>query len=162
VQQTTPQGTLVFAQKYLFEPLGIKNYHWDLDADGVPIGGWGLQMTPREMAKLGYLYLNNGRWDGKQVVSAGWVQQATQPRYETDSDHGLGYGYQWWTYPTHGAYAALGRDGQTIFVVPELSLMVVTTAELDGHGQIYRLIDDYILPAVNRATILPSEGQKTP
>lgn len=148
LQESMPQGALAFAKKNLFKPLGIDNFRWDTDAAGVPIGGWGLQMTPREMAKLGYLYLNNGRWDDKQVVSARWVRQATRPRYETDSTHGLRYGYQWWTYPTHNAYTALGRDGQTIFVVPEMNLMVVTTAEMDGHGQIFKLIDEYILPSV--------------
>jgi len=162
VQESTPQGALAFARKTLFEPLGIKNYHWDTDADRMPIGGWGLQMVPREMAKLGLLYLNQGRWDGQQIVSSQWVHQATQPYYKTDNDSGLRYGYQWWVYSDRHAYAALGRDGQTILVVPELNLIIVTTAELDGHQEVFRLIDDFVLPSVNRATILPTEGQKIP
>jgi CubicO group peptidase (beta-lactamase class C family) len=60
----------------------------------------------------------------------------------------VGYGYQWWTYPSLAAYTALGRAGQTILVIPELDLIVVTTAEMDNHDQIFQLIEQYILPAV--------------
>jgi CubicO group peptidase (beta-lactamase class C family) len=99
------------------------------------------------MAKLGYLYLHAGEWNGEQVVSSGWIAQATRKHTETDGD--LGYGYQWWIYPKYGAYTALGRYGQTIFVVPESDLIVVTTAgSLENHDAIFRLIEDYILPAI--------------
>jgi CubicO group peptidase (beta-lactamase class C family) len=64
----------------------------------------------------------------------------------TDSD--LGYGYQWWTYPSLGAYTALGRGGQTIFVIPEFNLVIVTTAGMDNHDEIFKLIEEHILPAV--------------
>jgi CubicO group peptidase (beta-lactamase class C family) len=100
------------------------------------------------MAKLGYLYLNDGTWDGRQIVSSEWIKAATRKHTETDSD--LGYGYQWWTYPRWGAYTALGRYGQTIFVIPDLNLIVVTTAALDGHDPIFDLIDRTIIPAVER------------
>lgn len=136
-----------FAIKYLFNPLGISNPQWETDAQGILIGGWGLNLTPRDMAKLGYLYLHNGIWEGKQVVSSSWVKAATTKHIRSDGS--LGYGYQWWTYPTHDAYTALGRAGQTIFVVPSLNLIVVTTADLPaGHEPIFNLIDNYILPAV--------------
>jgi CubicO group peptidase (beta-lactamase class C family) len=97
------------------------------------------------MAKLGYLYLHNGQWDGQQIVSANWVADAT--RLHTATDGQLGYGYQWWTYYPLKAYTALGRGGQTVFVIPELDLIVVTTAELDNHDAIFRLIQQYIVPA---------------
>ena len=122
---------------------------WETDATGIPIGGWGLQLTPRYMAKLGYLYLQDGQWDGQQIVSAKWVENATQRHTETDSD--LGYGYQWWTYPSLSAYASLGRDGQMIFVIPGSALVIVTTAEMDGHEQIFQLIEQYIVPAVQQS-----------
>ena len=67
-----------FASQYLFKLLGITNVDWETDATGIPIGGWGLQLTPRYMAKLGYLYLQDGQWDGQQIVSAKWVENATQ------------------------------------------------------------------------------------
>ena len=146
VHHTTEMNPRDFAEEYLFKPLGISNARWDTDAEGIPVGGWGLQLTPRDMAKLGYLYLRHGQWAGQQIVSSEWVANATRTHTETDGE--LGYGYQWWTYPSLKAYTALGRDGQTVFVVPELDLIVVTTAETYGHDQIFQLIQQYILPAV--------------
>ena len=150
LRQTTGMNTRDFADQYLFKPLGISNVKWDTDAAGIPIGGWGLQITPRDMAKLGYLYLRDGQWDGQQIVSAEWVEDATRTHTKTDGD--LGYGYQWWTYPSLSAYTALGRYGQTIFVIPELELVIVTTAEMNGHEEIFRLIEQYIIPAVQEST----------
>jgi CubicO group peptidase (beta-lactamase class C family) len=136
-----------FANKNLFEPLGITQYQWETDRQGIPIGGWGLYLTSRDMAKLGYLFLNNGQWDGKQVVSDGWVKKATTER--VIDGLATGYGYQWWVYPEKGAYAAVGRAGQTIYVVPALNLIIVTTADIPGgHDPIFDLIDHDILPAV--------------
>jgi len=149
LQQTTGMNTGDFAEQTLFKPLGISNVKWDRDETGIPIGGWGLQITPRDMAKLGYLYLQNGQWDGEQIVSSQWVENATQTHTETDSE--LGYGYQWWTYPSLAAYTALGLYGQTIFVVPEVDLVIVTTAEMDNHDEIFQLIEQYILPAVQKS-----------
>lgn len=135
-----------FARKNLFEPLGITRYRWETDSKGIPIGGWGLNLTPRDMAKLGYLFLHEGQWEGKQIVSAGWVREATVEHIP--ASEGRGYGYQWWIYPNNQAYAALGRDGQTIYVIPHLEMIIVTTAEIPaGHGAIHDLIDNYIIPA---------------
>ena len=146
LQKAAGMGTLDFARRNLFEPLGITNLRWDTDRAGIPIGGWGLQITPRDMAKLGYLYLRGGQWDGRQIVSPAWVERATQSQTSTGGN--LGYGYQWWIYPSLGGYTALGRYGQTIFVIPGSDLVIVTTATLDGHDEIFRLIEDYIVPAV--------------
>lgn len=149
LQQRTEIKTREFAQQVLFEPLGISNANWNTDSTGIPIGGWGLQIAARDMAKLGFLYLHDGIWDGQQIVSSGWVDAATQQHTGTDTD--LGYGYQWWTYPSLHAYTALGRYGQTIFVSPDLDLIVVTTAMLDNHDEIFRLIEDYIVPAAQKS-----------
>ena len=148
IQAKTRMNTRDFAEKELFRPLGITDVRWDADSQGIPIGGWGLQITPRDMAKLGYLYLRDGVWEGRQIVSSAWVKAATEKHTSTDGP--LGYGYQWWTYPHWGAYAALGRYGQMIFVVPDLDLIVVTTAAADGHDAIFGLIDQYIVPAAQK------------
>jgi len=103
------------------------------------------------MAKLGYLYLHHGMWDGQRIVSAEWVKAAVEPHTATDSNLGLSYGYQWWMYSAMGAYAALGRDGQTVFVVPDRQLIIVTTAATSGHAAIFKLIKQYIVPAVSAA-----------
>ena len=147
IVQTKSGNADTFARKNLLEPLGITGYRWDTDNRGIPIGGWGLKLTPREMAKLGYLFLHNGLWDGRQVVSSAWVQAATHKHSSTDGN--LGYGYQWWIYDKYGAYTALGRYGQSIFVVPNDNLVIVTTAlSEDNHDRIFALIDNYIVPAV--------------
>ncbi len=148
VQNATKMNTKDFADKELLRPLGITNYAWETDSSGIPIGGWGIEMTPRDFAKLGYLYLHNGEWEGQQVVSAQWVKAATARHVPSDSN--LGYGYQWWTYPSYGAYMALGREGQTIFVVPDQNLIIVTTAGLGNHDPIFQLIDQYLMPAVQK------------
>jgi CubicO group peptidase (beta-lactamase class C family) len=149
LQQATGLNTRTFAEQNLFKPLGISNVSWETDAAGIPIGGWGLQLTPRDMAKLGYLYLRDGKWAGQQIVSAQWVKAATQKYTETDGQ--LGYGYQWWIYPDHGAFTALGAHGQVILVIPELDLVVVTTAQIDSHDEIFQLIEQYILPAAQKS-----------
>lgn len=148
LEQTTDMNPRDFAEQYLFQPLGISNVQWDTDAAGIPIGGWGLQMTPRDMAKLGYLYLQEGQWDGQQIISAEWVENAT--RNHTETGDNLGYGYQWWTYPSLEGYTALGRYGQTIFVIPWADLVIVTTAQIEDHDEIFQLIEEYILPAAQQ------------
>jgi CubicO group peptidase (beta-lactamase class C family) len=146
LKQTTGMNPRDFAEENLFKPLGISNASWELNPAGIPIGGWGLQLTPREMAKLGYLYLHAGQWDGQQVVSSTWVENATQKH--TDAGGILGYGYQWWIIPSLGAYAALGLYGQTILVIPGSDLVIVTTAQTDNHDKIFQLILQYVVPAV--------------
>lgn len=150
VQQATGMGTREFAEANLFGPLGITVDAWPTDSRGIPMGGGGLMITPREMAKLGYLYLRGGEWDGKQIVSKEWVESAT--RKQIDVDEKMGYGYQWWTVPSLDAYAALGRFGQTIVVVPADDLVIVTTASMGGdHEEIFPLIEEYIVPAVRES-----------
>jgi CubicO group peptidase (beta-lactamase class C family) len=146
VAETTGENPEALARRELFEPLGIRDYVWETDPSGLPIGGWGLRLTPRDMAKLGLLYLRQGMWDGRQIIRSDWVLQATRRHTSTDGD--LGYGYQWWTYPRWNAFAALGRDGQTIWVAPDYDLIVVTTAATAGHDPIFDLIDRFIMPTV--------------
>jgi CubicO group peptidase (beta-lactamase class C family) len=147
----TGMDSAAFARRYLFGPLGIRRVEWEKDRNGIPIGGWGLRMTPRDMAKLGYLMLRGGSWDGRQVVGKAWVDSATGERVmDTGSPDGLRYGYLWWVYPAVGGFAALGLEGQTILVVPRLDLVVVITASTPdrGHRGIFPLIADYIVPAM--------------
>jgi CubicO group peptidase (beta-lactamase class C family) len=147
IHEATGQDGVEFAQEALLAPLGITRFGWDRDAAGLPIGGWGLQLTPRDMAKLGYLFLHGGEWDGEQVVSAEWVQAATTAQVPVGDE--VGYGYQWWIHPEVGGYAAEGRYGQTIFVAPAENLIVVTTANgFDNHDPIFELIGERILPAI--------------
>jgi len=145
LQETTGISTIEYAQSQLFEPMGITNFYWELDSSGIPNGGWGLEMTPRDMAKFGYLYLNNGTWDGQQIVPSDWVQYSTQAGLSAGG--GVDYAYQWWVYPDSQLYAAQGLNGQYIFVVPELELVIVFTADMANTSPIHELVEDWIIPA---------------
>lgn len=135
-----------YADERLFAPLGIQNIRWERDRAGTPIGGWGLWLTPRDMAKLGYLYLHNGRWEQRQIVSSEWVHTSVTRHTETDSE--FGYGYQWWTDERRGAFFARGRGGQLIVIIPRHDLIVVFTADVPDDQVLFALIDDYVIPAV--------------
>jgi CubicO group peptidase (beta-lactamase class C family) len=148
--RTTHMTALEFGNKYLFQPLGIPTPIWETDPQGNNVGGDGLSLRPREMAKFGYLYLNQGFWDGKLLVPAEWVRVSTQKHAEADilNDD---YGYLWWvtTVEGHAAYYAAGFGGQFIYVVPDLDLVVVMTGnasfpELSKHLDIVKL---FLLPA---------------
>lgn len=145
IQKSTGMNTADFARTNLFEPLGITGFQWSADSAGLSIGGWGLQLTPREMAKLGYLFLRRGEWDGRQIVSSDWVNAATKK--QVSADNTLGYGYHWWISADGSAYMALGRYGQAIYVKTDLDLVVVITAQEDNHDRALGLIGAYILPA---------------
>lgn len=145
IQKSTGMNTADFARANLLEPLGIAGFQWSADSAGLSIGGWGLQLTPREMAKLGYLFLHRGQWEGRQIVSSDWVNAATKMQVATDNT--LGYGYQWWISADGSAYMALGRFGQVIYVRPDLELVVVITAQENNHDRVLDLIGAYILPA---------------
>lgn len=147
VEHQTGMDAESFAKKYLFDSIGIQNYRWERDSQDIPIGGWGLWLAPRDMARLGYLYLHGGSWQGKQVISERWVKLSTSRIVEGGGR--LDYGYQWWVDEKNEAFAALGRGGQTIYVVPGLDLIVVFTADLPGnHDPLLELIDRYALEAV--------------
>jgi CubicO group peptidase (beta-lactamase class C family) len=145
VQETSGMSTLEFARTYFFKPLGISNVVWQSDPKGIVNGGWGLQLAPRDMAKLGYLYLNQGVWDGWQVVPADWVRTSVEKHVGTGEE--LDYGYQWWVYPALNAYTARGRGGQLIFVIPNLDMVVVFTANVSDDKVLFELIEDFIVPA---------------
>jgi len=134
VEQRAGELMVDYLQPRLFAPLGIARPSWLVTEDGANRGGGGAIMTPREMAKIGLLYLNGGAWDGKQVVSGEWVEVSTQPHasgvgYLSGVNIGGGaYGYHWWVAESAGgpAFVAFGYGGQYIYVVPDLDLVVVT------------------------------------
>jgi len=144
-----------FAEEYLFKPLGISEYNWPTTHEGLLKTGGGLALRPRDMAKFGQLYLNNGKWHGKQIVPEKWVKESTQPHISTTSGS---YGYQWWLRSfivndkQIDSFYATGRAGQFIFVFPEIDMVVVSTAQNYDRGwsrRIYEMLEKYILPAVH-------------
>ena len=131
--KATQTSTLDFARANLFEPLGIASAYWRKDPQGYFIGGFGLGLSARDLAKIGFLYLNNGYWDGRSVVPEEWVQASTRLQISAFG-HPLygrfGYGYQWWVKEVDGcrSFRAWGRRGQYIVVVPELDLVIAVTS----------------------------------
>ena len=136
----------------LFGPLGIHLLdYWPKDDQGVTYGGTGLSLTARQAAKLGQLYLDGGRWHGRQLVPRAWVEEST--RRHVSLGRGAGYGYFWWTDDRHGlhSYEALGFGGQMVAVVPKLDLVVVVMSDPAGERvDLGRLLFDRIVPAVRR------------
>jgi hypothetical protein len=128
LEEVTERDIADFAREFLFGPIGIDKVWWSKTTGGHYHTDGGLWMTPRDMARFGYLMLNRGTWDGDEIVSSEWVSQSATAQFETP--WGYGYGYQWWTLPDVDAYAATGHYEQRIFVVPRADLVVVFTANI--------------------------------
>lgn len=111
----------------LFEPLGITKYFWETCPMGITKGGWGLFLAAEDMAKLGQLYLQHGRWGEQQLVPEHWVASSTAKHNESGEDT-FGYGYQLWMEERPGSYEFNGMLGQNVIVYPDLDMVVVTNA----------------------------------
>lgn len=157
LQYATGVTTIDFADKHLFQPLGITDFTWETSTQGFANTSWGLHLTPRDMAKFGYLYLHRGEWDGRQIVPDDWVNVSTQPHVDlrAASDPSLepddeAYGYMWWIYPRYGYYAAQGLEGQQIWVLPDYNLVVIITARIDDPTTpvLKPILDGYIIPSI--------------
>jgi CubicO group peptidase (beta-lactamase class C family) len=144
LQESTGMTTAEFARINLFEPLGITDFLWEGDPQGYNDGWAGLYLHPRDLAKIGYLMLHQGQWEGKQIVSSEWVTEAT--RLQKKTGRGDDYGYGWWVPPPTQfvEFAAEGRGGQYIRVLPELNLVIVTT----GGGFEWNEIVPMLVPAM--------------
>jgi CubicO group peptidase (beta-lactamase class C family) len=118
-----------YGEKYLFTPLGIR-HHWKRTYMGVVDTEGGLYLNGEDLAKIGYLYLHGGLWDGKQIVSREWVKESLTPYVDADdADKGLKYGFKWWLYRSgkKSVWMALGFGGQRLMVFPEKDLIAVFT-----------------------------------
>ena len=143
-----------FASEYLFAPLGITDFYWSQIAGGAA-GGWyhtdgGLYLSHGDFAKFGYLMLNNGTWDGQQIVSQEWVENATEAYINSgwQGSYAL-FGYQWWIWPSQGLYSAHGHYEQALYVIPEQDLVVVFTGDVpdDSFYPADYIVTQFILPA---------------
>jgi CubicO group peptidase (beta-lactamase class C family) len=148
------RSTWEFAQEYLAKPMGYSLARWPQDPQGIYFGGNDMLMTPRQMLAFGELYLNEGRISGTQVVPEAWVKASLLPRVESRRESGREYGYGWWIRDMAGytTYYAWGYGGQFIFVVPELTLVVVTTSNSNPGTErrthlraIYDLVEDLVV-----------------
>jgi CubicO group peptidase (beta-lactamase class C family) len=135
LQEATGMTALEFARKNLFEPLGIQEVYWQSDPQGYTHGWGDLYLKPGDAAKIGYLWLNQGVWEGKQIVSANWVADSVMAYSIAGADS---YGYGWWV--SDDSYYASGRGGQNIRVYPAYNAIVVTTARGFDYDEITPLL----------------------
>jgi CubicO group peptidase (beta-lactamase class C family) len=159
ITRRSGQNAFDFAKKELFEPLGITSAKWgSVDAQGVIDGQAGLFLSPHDMARIGYLYLHEGMWDGRQIIPLLWIGRAKAgPVNATSRFH---YGNLWWSCPEKGAYMARGRHSQLILVIPKLDVVAVMTGTAWDHEPAPALIDD-IFGAVKSDGPLPANPTAT-
>lgn len=162
ITEATGTSTLDFAVENLFNPLGITEYEWSTDDRGYHLGAAYLRIKPRDMVRFGNMILNNGKYDGKQIVPERWINEMTTTKISTNNDvpYGPEYGYQVWlgTETGHRYYMAMGWGGQFIIIVPDQQLVITATCwtsnltdqQAGEHWMsIVRLIFEKILTCVN-------------
>jgi CubicO group peptidase (beta-lactamase class C family) len=176
IQESTGMDTLSYARENLFDPLGIEDVYWETSPKGIHTGFARMWLKPHDLAKFGLLYLQQGQWDGQQIVSADWILESLSPHAypknvvdvldengKKDADASSvawvshkffksfadGYGYQWWL-DKEGNFNALGTSGQYLIVAPEENLVVMVTNSSSDTGVFFpgKLFYDYILKAV--------------
>jgi len=150
VQKVTGQTLLDYLKPRLFAPLGIENPTWESSPQGINCGGWGLKIRTEDIAKFGQLYLQKGKWEGKQLIPASWVEQATSKQISNGTDPNRdwtqGYGFQFWRC-RHNAFRGDGKDGQFCVVLPELDAVVAITANTRDMQAELNVVWDKLLPA---------------
>ena len=153
IHRTTGLPVDRFAEKHLFNPLGIKKYKWLGSDTLVTNHSGGLALRPRDMVKIGKLFLDDGRWGNNQIISKDWVMNSSRQQISVGS---TGYGYQWWmrSFQADGkkmnSFYAIGLDGQFIIVIRELNMVLVFTGANfgdDWSSNVYKIIEKYIIAA---------------
>lgn len=166
VQKKSGQKVIDYLQSRLLQPLGIKDIDWETDPKGINTGGWGIRVHTEDMAKLGQLYLQKGKWQGKQLISENWVNMATSKQIEQDpsasqakkdsSDWLQGYGFQFWRCRNNG-FRADGAYGQYIVVLPEKDAVVVITSESLDLQDDLNMVWKHLLPAFQDKPLATSQ-----
>ncbi|GAB1359033.1 hypothetical protein MASR1M31_08120 [Porphyromonadaceae bacterium] len=155
IEKTTQQTVPEFAKKNLFGPLGIKNWIWNFKPDKSSSETFcQVYLTPRDMVKFGLLYLNNGNWNGRQIISKEWIDQSLKKHSVVQ---GVNYGYLWWNKyldadgVRYYSYAAQGNGGQKIYIFQELNMVIVITGgNYNTQSPSDELIRKHILPSFNK------------
>ncbi len=136
VTEITGQSLFEFCKERIFDPMGIKRVFWESCPQSITKGGWGMFMRIEDMAKMGQLYLQKGKWKGQQIVPEEWVTESTSWQIETGSDDNPHYGYQLWINDDRpGSFAYNGMMGQNVFVYPDIDMVIVTNA---GNADVFQ------------------------
>lgn len=156
VQKSTGEKLIDYLRPRLFEPLGIDNPTWESSPQGINTGGYGLSVRTEDIAKFGQLYLQQGKWNGKQLVPASWVHAATARQTSNGSnpksDWDQGYGYQFWRC-RHDAYRGDGAFGQFCVVLPEQDAVIAITSGVRNMQAVLDVVWDKLLPALKSAPL---------
>jgi hypothetical protein len=154
----TGETLLEYLQPRLFGPLGIQHPTWESSRDGVNFGGWGLNITTEDIARFGQLYLQKGRWQGKQLVPAAWVEEATAAHADNSSmgnvDWQQGYGYQFWRC-RHRAYRGDGAFGQYCIVFPEQDAVLAINSGVKDMQAVLNLVYEQLLTSMKPGPLPP-------
>ncbi len=163
VTKATGKTVLEYLQPRLFDPLGIEGAAWAKSAEGYSLGGYGLSIRTEDIAKFGQLYLQKGKWNGRQLLPTKWVEVATSKQVENDKapsgknpDWRQGYGFQFWRCQNN-AYRGDGRDGQICLVLPEHDAVIAITAQTGNMQGQLDLVWEKLLPAF-QAKALPADA----
>ena len=143
IQSITGVPTDVWAHEVLFKPLAIANYSWRRYKDGVSFGGFGIETTPRELAKIGLCVLDSGRYRGQQIIESSWLSAATSSQVNTDFE--FDFGYQWWIEPIRDLKIMWGHGGQLVFIDSTNDLVMVVTAFPNTQGK-YQISAQELFP----------------
>jgi CubicO group peptidase (beta-lactamase class C family) len=150
VQKVTGQTVLDYLRPRLFEPLGIEHPVWDTNFQGISLGGYGLRVRTEDIARLGQLYLQKGKWHGRQLLPAAWVEAASSRQVSNgsnpQSDWNQGYGFQFWRC-RHNAFRGDGAFGQYCVVMPDQDAVMAITSGIRDMQAVLNLIWDKFLPA---------------
>lgn len=166
VTEITGETLTEYLTPRLFEPLGITKFFWETCPKGITKGGWGLFLMPEDAAKLGQLYLQEGKWNDRQIIPAAWVEESTTKQVDTPPEKGgYGYGYQIWMGGRPGSFLFNGMLGQNVIVYPDLQMVIVVHAgsrELFQKSTLMDVIGRYFendfTPAENKVSVTAEEN----
>jgi CubicO group peptidase (beta-lactamase class C family) len=157
LQKATGQSEASYAKEVLFNPLGITDVEWESDPNGNSIGSYGIHMTIRDLAKYGYLYLNNGVWDKERIIPKEWITKSTHQfvTFNESSSHPYeqGYGYLWWLHknsqkPEEQIFSANGSSGQSLVIMPKQNMILVVTANNKDSFFMDPIIDNTLMNSI--------------
>src|SRR5205085_4303071 len=159
VQEVTGMTVLDYLRPRLFEPLGIENPTWGASPQGINLGGYGLNVRTEDIARFGQLYLQKGKWQGKQLIPKDWVEMATAKQVSNGSnpksDWDQGYGFQFWRCQ-NGAYRGDGAFGQYCVVMPKQDAVIIVTGGMRAMQPLLDLVWEKLLLAMG-AEALPAD-----
>lgn len=166
VQKVGGQTVEELLKERIFNPLNIIGSDWEKDPKGINVGGYGLRLQLEDIANFGQLYLQEGEWNGQQIISKEWVAEATKKQVESqenESDWGQGYGYQFWRCkPEPGFYRGDGAFGQYCIVIPQQQTVIVINSESKDMQASMNLVWEHLLPALGEQVLTEDDSATDP